>query len=59
MGDKVVGGLPFAPEPDNSTSNPSSGEIWKKKVSGGKKEEKIERYVKQTLMHLYKEILKK
>lgn len=29
VGDKVVGGFPVAPEPDNETSKPSSGKTWK------------------------------
>lgn len=28
VGDKVVGGLPNAPEPDSLTSRPFSGKIW-------------------------------
>lgn len=28
VGDKVVGGFPSAPEPDNLTSKPMSGKVW-------------------------------
>jgi hypothetical protein len=29
VGDKVVGGFPVAPEPDNRTSRPFSGRTWR------------------------------